>query len=71
MPLSQGKKTVGATVSAEMQSRIKRVAQLKHWSVAQTLGLFIDAYWDAWEKELGIDPEPTTTPKRKSSKSVS
>ena len=70
MPLKQGKKTVGATVTDEVHNRIKRVAALKHWSVAQTLGLFIDAHWEQWERELGIAEEPVTTPKKKSNKSV-
>ncbi len=52
------KKTVGATVTDEVRDKIKRVAELKHWSVAQTLGLFIDAYWSQWEKDLGLDPSP-------------
>jgi hypothetical protein len=58
MPLTQGKKTVGATVTVEVREKIKRVAELKHWSVAQTLGLFIDAYWSQWEKDLGVDEKP-------------
>ncbi len=71
MPLKQGKKTVGATVTDEVHNRIKRVAALKHWSVAQTLGLFIDSYWDEWERELGVAEEPVPTPKKQSPKSVS
>jgi hypothetical protein len=70
MPLKQGKKTVGATVTDEVHDRIKRVAMLKHWSVAQTLGLFIDAYWENWEKDLGAEENANPTPKKKS-KSVS
>lgn len=64
MPLRPGKKTVGATVTDEMRNRIKRVANEKHWSVAQTLGLFIDAYWEAWEKDLGIVETPSPKSKR-------
>jgi hypothetical protein len=65
MPLKQGKKTVGATVTDEVYDRIKRVAMLKHWSVAQTLALFIDSYWENWEKDLGIEEEePKPTPKK-------
>lgn len=64
MPLKQGKRTVGATVTDEVHDRIKRVAMLKHWSVAQTLGLFIDAYWDDWERELGIVEEPAPKKQR-------
>ncbi|NEP59923.1 MAG: hypothetical protein F6K31_23445 [Symploca sp. SIO2G7] len=58
MPLKSSKKTVGATVTADMQQRIRHTAQQKHWSVAQTLSLFIDRYWTDWEKELGVEPEP-------------
>lgn len=66
MPLTEGKKTVAATVSDEMRERIKSVAALKHWSVAATLGLFIDAHWQNWEKELGIVEATTPRPKKKS-----
>ena len=71
MPLQQGKRTVAATVTDEARDRIKRVATLKHWSMAQTLGLFIESHWDAWEKELGIEPEKPPTPKTTKKKSVS
>ncbi len=71
MPLKQGKQTVAATVTDEQRDQIKRVAALKHWSVAQTLGLFIEAYWDAWEKDLGVAEEPAPTPKAKKKRSVS
>ena len=71
MPLKQGKKTVGATVTDEVHDKIKRVAMLKHWSVAQTLGLFIDALWDEWERELGVAEESAPTPKAKKKRSVS
>lgn len=71
MPLSQGKKTVAATVTDEQRDKIKRVAALKHWSVAQTLGLFIQAHWEQWERELGIVEESVPTPKKtRSPKSV-
>jgi hypothetical protein len=66
MPLKQGKTTVGATVTDEIRDKIKRVAVLKHWSVAQTLGLFIEAYWDNWEQDLDIPPSSTPTSERKS-----
>jgi hypothetical protein len=67
MPLKQGKKTVGATVTDEVRNRIKRVAALKHWSVAQTIALFIDAYWEEWEKDLGVF-EAKPAPKSKKTK---
>lgn len=65
MPLKQGKKTVAATVTAEVSEKIKRVATLKHWSVAQTIGLFIDAYWDKWVEDIGGDNTDSPPPKRK------
>jgi hypothetical protein len=68
MPLKPTKKTVGATVTDEVRDKIKRVAELKHWSVAQTLGLFIDAYWEQWEKDLGVF-EAESSPKSRKSKS--
>lgn len=52
MPLKSGKKTLGATVTDEMAERIREVARNKHWSVSQTLSLFIDAHWDEWESEM-------------------
>lgn len=65
------KKTIGATVTEEMRSRIKRVAEQKHWSVGQTLSLFIDAHWEKWEAELGLGAtEPAPLPKPKKSKSL-
>ncbi len=70
MPLKPGKKTVGATVTDEMYNRIKHVAGLKYWSIAQTLGLFIETYWEDWERELGVADEPSPTPKKRSPKSV-
>lgn len=54
MPLKPDKATVGATVSAEMRERIKHFAEAKHWSVAQSLGLFIEAYWEKWEQDNGV-----------------
>jgi len=71
MPLSQGKKTVGATVTGEVQERIKRVAELKHWSVAQTLGLFIDAYWEQWERDIGVESTPKAKTKKTKKESIS
>ena len=66
MTVKPTKKTVGATVTDEVRDRIKRVAALKHWSVAQTLGLFIDAYWEQWEKDIGVvETTPPPTKKRK------
>ena len=56
------KQTVGASVTAEMRDRIKRLAKEKYWSVGRTLGLFIDRYWEDWEKELGVETQ--TTPKK-------
>lgn len=67
MPLKQGKTTVGATVTDEMREKIKRVAELKHWSVAQTLSLFIEAYWEQWETDIGV-VESAPAPKTKKSK---
>lgn len=64
MPFKPGKKTVGATVTDEMAERIKQVALAKHWSVSQTLSLFIDAYWDEWESEI-LQLKPTKTRKSK------
>jgi hypothetical protein len=64
MPLKPDKATVGATVSTEMRDRIKRFAEMKHWSVAQSLGLFIEAYWERWEQENGVEhQEPPVSPK--------
>jgi hypothetical protein len=68
MPLSQGKKTVAATVTDDLRNKIKEVAAIKHWSVAQTLGLFIERYWNEWEKELGVKTQ--ATPKKRTKKSV-
>ena len=56
------KQTVGASVTTEMRDRIKRLAKEKYWSVGQTLGLFIDRYWEDWEKEIGVENQ--TTPKK-------
>jgi len=53
--------TVGATVTPDLKDRIKSVAEFKHWSVGMTLRLFIDRYWDDWEKELGMTPPTTET----------
>lgn len=64
------KKTVGATVTDEARDRIRRVAALKHWSVAQTLGLFIDAYWEQWEQDIGIDSTPKAKTKKLKKESV-
>ena len=60
------KQTIGVVVTDETRERVKRVAEVKHWSVSQTLSLFIDAYWDTWEKDLGVAEKPSTTPKKKS-----
>lgn len=60
------KQTIGVVVTDEMRDRVKRVAKLKHWSLSQTIALFMDSYWDDWERELGIAEEPVTTPKKKS-----
>ena len=46
-------------MDAELRNRIKRVAKTRHWSLSQTLLLFIDRYWADWEKELGIDEADT------------
>lgn len=62
------KQTVGASVTAEMRERIKLLAKKKYWSVGQTLGLFIDRYWEEWEKELGVETE--TTPKKPAKKAA-
>lgn len=64
MPLKPGKKTVGATVTDEVYERIKHLAEQRHWSVAQALGLFIELYWECWEMELGITPPKTTKPSK-------
>lgn len=66
MPLSQGKRTVAATVTDKFREKIKRVAETRHWSIAQTLGLFIERYWEEWEKELGVETQ--VTPKKRSIK---
>lgn len=71
MPQSTGKTTVGVTVTLDMKAKIKRVATLKHWSISQTLGLFLESHWDAWENSLGIEPEKSSTPKTSKKKSVS
>ncbi len=63
MPLNADKSTIGVTVTTEFKERIKRVAEAKHWSVSQTVGLFIEAYWDIWEDELGVS-EKKPTPKK-------
>ena len=65
MPLGQGKTTVAATITSELREKIKQVAAIKHWSVAQTLGLFIDRYWDDWVKELGINEKPSPSKESK------
>lgn len=64
MPFKPGKKTVGATVTDEMALRIKQVAVAKHWSVSQTLSLFIDAHWDEWESEMLKPLTPQTKPSK-------
>lgn len=60
------KQTVGASVTTEIKERIKRVANLKHWSVGQTLGLFIDRFWEEWEKEIGVETQATPKKRTKS-----
>jgi hypothetical protein len=63
MPLAKGKKTVGATVSQEFYERIKHLAEEKHWSMAQAVGLFIESYWEYWEKENDVEP-PKSSPSK-------
>ncbi len=64
-PLPVNKKhTIGVTVTDEMRNRVKRIAEEKHWSVSQTLGLFMEAYWDKWEQDMGIADSPVQ-PKEK------
>lgn len=70
MTVKATKKTVGATVTDEVRDKIKRVAELKHWSVAQTLGLFIDAYWEQWERDIGIDATPKDKTKKSKKESI-
>lgn len=60
MPLKPDKATVGATVPTKLRERIKHFAEIKHWSVAQSLGLFIEAYWERWEQEHGVEYPPQT-----------
>lgn len=60
--------TVGASVTSEMKERIKTVAKSKYWSVGQTLGLFIERYWEEWEKELGIESKSAKTAKSRKSR---
>ncbi len=59
MPTKPGKSTLGVTVTDAMRSRIKNVADARHWSLSQAVGLFLERYWDEWEKELGITPAPS------------
>ena len=66
MPLNADKSTIGVTVTSEFKERIKQVAKSKHWSVSQTVGLFIEAYWELWEEDLGIGKEQKPTPKKPS-----
>ena len=56
------KQTIGVVVTDEMRDRVKHVATVKHWSLSQTISLFMDAYWENWEKELGV--ETLSTPKK-------
>ena len=58
------KQTIGVVVSDDIKERVKLVATAKHWSVSQTLALFIEKYWDEWENELGIDDRSPTTSKK-------
>jgi hypothetical protein len=64
------KQTIGVVVTDEMRNRVKHVAKLKHWSLSQTIALFMETHWDEWERELGIVEEPAPTPTTKKKKSV-
>ncbi len=64
------KQTIGVVVTDEMRDRVKHVAKLKHWSLSQTIALFMDTYWKDWEKELGIAEELSPKSQKRTPKSV-
>lgn len=61
MTRTEPKTTIGATVTLAMKERIKYLAKKREWTVGNTLRLFIDRYWEDWEKELGIEFEANSS----------
>lgn len=52
--------TITIAITPEFKEEIRAVAKTKRWSVSQTLGILIEAYWEEWLREEGINtPEPT------------
>lgn len=68
MPISPDKKSIGLTVTKVMYQRIQKVAKSRLWSISQTLSVFLDSYWDEWEKEM-MDSDKITIPKKRKPKS--
>ena len=52
--MSSKRPTVGVVMDTVLRDRIKKVAEIRKWTMSQCLGAFIERYWTDWEKELGI-----------------
>jgi uncharacterized protein (UPF0335 family) len=65
MPVAKDKASIATVVSKELKQRIQRVAELKKWTISQTVKECLEEFMDVWEEELGIstkskDPVPKT-----------
>lgn len=67
MPVSKDKSSIATVVPKDLKDRLQKIADLKKWTMSQTVKECLELFIDAWEESLGIPEEkpPTTSKKRK------
>ena len=68
MPIAKDKSSIATVVPNELKERIQRIADLKKWTLSQTVKECLEEFLDVWEDELGITKKQTTTKKNTKSK---
>lgn len=65
MPVAKDKASIATVVPKELKERIQRIADLKKWTLSQTVKELVEEFIGTWEQELGITEKSNKTSKRK------
>ena len=58
MPVGKGKSSVSTVLPNEIKDKLQRVADLKKWTLSQTLKELVNEFLDTWLDDLGLSDKP-------------
>lgn len=67
MPVGKGKSSVSTVLPNETKDKLQRIADLKKWTLSQTLKELVEEFLDTWLEEMEV-PKELDAPKPKKAK---